>query len=140
MAREAGEHIVEDKDFDIGLGLLFLPEAIEFCQSGLDRRQKISACLLDPLARCFVQVVLLKRSNSASSSSRRPSRVARFCSSSRLFNQFDETPEGLLDRCPVLLAVVVGDDLLVLALSSPCAVGLRASISASFCSTMSRMS
>ena len=46
--RKTGKNLVKDKNLDIGLGLLLLPEAIEFSQSGFYRRQQLPAGLLDP--------------------------------------------------------------------------------------------
>ena len=48
--RQAGVDLIEDEDFDVRLGLLLLPEAVEFGQASLDCRQQIAARLLDPFA------------------------------------------------------------------------------------------
>ena len=54
------------------------------------------------------------RSKMANCSSLKPSSAVRCCSSIQVLNQIHELGEGLLDGDAVLLAVVVGDDLLVL--------------------------
>src|SRR5205823_10838607 len=60
-SRETGKNRIQNENLNVGLGLFLLPEAIKFGQSGLDRRQQLSAGLLHPLARRLVQTVLLKQ-------------------------------------------------------------------------------
>ena len=49
--RQRLEKPVEDEHLDLGLGLLLLPEAVQFGNQVLKRRQQLLARLLDPLAR-----------------------------------------------------------------------------------------
>ncbi len=58
---KAGKYRVEDKDFNVRLGLFFLPEAVKFRQPRLDRLKQIPARLLHALPLGFPKIVFLEQ-------------------------------------------------------------------------------